>query len=383
MTRPVTILTHEFFPRRGGAATYVEEMAAALARAGREVEVWAPEDPALASRAWPFAVHAIDVRGTQDWGDRVRLARRLEAARDRLAGRILYLPEAGPQRTWLYYQLRRRQSPGPLVLTLHGTEIKRFCAMAHRRALFRRLLDRADRIGVVSRYVRGLLLERFPEMEPRTVLAYAGIRRLPAANGRGAANGSSGSTTPPGGEGRRCVLLTVARIHPRKGQSAVVEALARLPRAQRELFEYRVVGPTVDAAYLQEMTGLAQAARVKLRVDGPLDDDALEQAYRDADVFVMTSEDLDDSIEGLGLVYLDAAARGLPVVAHDVGGVSEAVSHGVTGLVVPPWNRDALAAALLELAEDEVSRREFGRAGRLRASGYSWDDTASTLFAGI
>jgi glycosyltransferase involved in cell wall biosynthesis len=94
----------------------------------------------------------------------------------------------------------------------------------------------------------------------------------------------------------------------------------------------------------------------------------------------MTSVNHGHSIEGFGLVYLEAAAHGLPVVAHDVGGVSEAVNDGVTGLLVPPHRPAQLAAAFERLIHDEALRHRMGDAGREWAGRNCWKQSAAALF---
>jgi glycosyltransferase involved in cell wall biosynthesis len=71
-------------------------------------------------------------------------------------------------------------------------------------------------------------------------------------------------------------------------------------------------------------------------------------------------------MEGLGTSLLDAMAFARPIVATTAGGIPDAVEHGVTGLLVPPADPAALAAALVELIEDAPRRAELGRAGRVR-----------------
>ena len=94
----------------------------------------------------------------------------------------------------------------------------------------------------------------------------------------------------------------------------------------------------------------------------------------------MTSVHQDNSVEGFGLVYLEAAAHGLPVVAHDVGGVSDAVQDGTTGLLVPPDRPAQLAAAFEKLIHDAELRRKLGEAGRAWARRNSWQSSAEALF---
>jgi glycosyltransferase involved in cell wall biosynthesis len=94
----------------------------------------------------------------------------------------------------------------------------------------------------------------------------------------------------------------------------------------------------------------------------------------------MTSVNLDHSVEGFGLVYLEAAAHGLPVVAHDVGGVAEAVVDGETGILVPPDRPARLAAAFESLIHDPGLRRRLGEAGRAWSTRNRWHDAAAQLF---
>jgi glycosyltransferase involved in cell wall biosynthesis len=93
----------------------------------------------------------------------------------------------------------------------------------------------------------------------------------------------------------------------------------------------------------------------------------------------MTSINHESSVEGFGLVYLEASAHGLPVVAHAVGGVPEAVVDGVTGLLVPPVNLPALTAAFQRLVTDAELRRTLGTNGQEWARRNCWIRSADVL----
>jgi phosphatidylinositol alpha-1,6-mannosyltransferase len=157
--------------------------------------------------------------------------------------------------------------------------------------------------------------------------------------------------------------------------------LQMLPPELRRRIEYWVVGGQSKGNY---ETTLRVAAAVQsdlvVRFFGNLPDDELAGVYDGADIFAMTSVNLDRSIEGFGLVYLEAAAHGLPVVAHDVGGVSEAVADNVTGLLVPPNRPVQLAAAFEKLIHDPVLRKKLGAAGREWAMRNCWKESAEALF---
>ena len=271
----------------------------------------------------------------------------------------------------MYLQIVQEIPAEGLVVTLHGSEIKRFCSPFHRRILFRRLLGRAHRIGVVSSYVKGLLLAEFPELEPKTVLA-PGAPRVdidPASP-----HGLDRSTSAP------TILLTVARIHPRKGQLAVLEALSRLPADKRKCIEYRIAGPVTRPGYLRKLKRFARARGLALRYLGSLDGKGLSEAYGDADIFIMTSVDYPRSVEGFGLGYLEASAQGLPIIAHRIGGVEDAVRAGETGILIDPDDREGLARAITELVDRADLRRTLGEAGRRWAKRFSWHATARKLF---
>jgi phosphatidylinositol alpha-1,6-mannosyltransferase len=134
----------------------------------------------------------------------------------------------------------------------------------------------------------------------------------------------------------RLVVLTVGRLHPRKGQLETLEALQALAPRFRQKIEYWIVGGHSKSNYEHTLRERAAGSDLKVRFFGELPDDELDRVYDRADIFAMTSIDYRHSIEGFGLVYLEAAAHGLPVVAHTIGGVAEAVVDGVTGLCVPP-----------------------------------------------
>jgi glycosyltransferase involved in cell wall biosynthesis len=95
----------------------------------------------------------------------------------------------------------------------------------------------------------------------------------------------------------------------------------------------------------------------------------------------LPAETLKNRIEGYGLALLDAAAMGVPVVATDCGGISEAVQHCRTGLIVPPGDKQAFVDAVLQITQDETSWSQFSLAAREYAQRKSWNEVAEKLFA--
>jgi glycosyltransferase involved in cell wall biosynthesis len=159
------------------------------------------------------------------------------------------------------------------------------------------------------------------------------------------------------------LLLSVTRLsradREGKGIDLVLQALpavfAHCPGAR-----YRVVGGGGDLPRLAELVrqlGLEE----RTELPGARRDDALRQAYKEADVFVLPTQ-----VEGFGVVFLEAMYDRLPVVAVRASATPEVVEDGVTGLLVSPGNAEELAGALTALLSDPVRRRAMGKAGRRR-----------------
>ena len=368
---PVTLITHEFYPRRGGIATFAEEIARASADLGHEVEVWAQAAPPSARKAdWPFQLRRLPLRGTQDLSCQFQLARELIRQRRRLRRGTVYLPEPGPMLTMMLLQFFRAFRPQRLVLTFHGSEILSFAASPLRRRLAGGLIRRATRVSTLSTYTQELLLDHFPGAADKITLTPGALR-------------SDFAVVAPRQRAPRekVVILTVGRLHPRKGQLQTLEALQALPASVRSRLEYWIAGGQSKGGYEETLRERAAGCPdLAVRFFGNLPDDELSQVYEDADIFAMTSLQLDRSVEGFGLVYLEAAAHGLPVVAHHVGGVADAVVDGRTGLLVPENRPAQLAAAFERLIHERDLRLRLGEAGRDWARRNCWKASAAALF---
>jgi phosphatidylinositol alpha-1,6-mannosyltransferase len=367
--RPIFLITHEFFPKRGGIATFTEEIARASTHLGYDVEVWAQSATPEEEKEWPFRLRRMPLKGSHDLTCQLRLAREVIRERRRLRHATVYLPEPGPMLAMMLLQFIRGFRPDQLVLTFHGSEILRFSRNPWTRHLGRRLIRHATRISTLSSYTQELLCDRFPEAEGKTFLTPGALRADFAVVPRSA-------PTPRD----RIVVLTVGRLHPRKGQLLTLRALRALAPEFRQRIEYWLVGSHPRAGYERELRQEAAVADFPIRFLGDVPDEELSRIYDRADIFAMTSINHGDSIEGFGLVYLEAAAHGLPIVAHDVGGVRDAVADGVTGLLVPPERPAQLAAAFEKLITDSPLRRQLGEAGREWSRRNCWKESAQALF---
>lgn len=369
--RALVLVTHEFFPHRGGIAVYAAEMARAAHQLGYAVEVWAPALPAGAAEAtWPFQVRRLPLAGDHGLLSQWRMARELLQQRDRLRSATLYIPEPGPLLAMLLLQYFDTLRPAQLLLTFHGSEIQRLASRWPLRWSTTHLLQKAARISVVSHFARDLLQKYFPAAAHKVVVTPGALRTDLA----------TASAIPVTAPREKLIILTVARLNPRKGQLEVITALKALPAARRREIEYWLVGAHSKENYDVALDQAAAEADFPVKFLGDIPDEQLGAIYAQSDIFAMTSMPHRHSVEGFGLVYLEAGSHGLPVIAHAIGGVPEAVVDGETGLLVAPGDGPALTAAFARLLGDPALRRRLGDAGRVRAWRHSWRDSAQALF---
>jgi phosphatidylinositol alpha-1,6-mannosyltransferase len=165
-------------------------------------------------------------------------------------------------------------------------------------------------------------------------------------------------------EGKK-VLLTVGRLVPRKGHDMVIRALpAVLEKVPQAV--YVIVGRGPEEARLRQ---LARQLGVEERVvfTGYVPDGELVAYYDLCDVFVMVNRDEPNDVEGFGIAFIEACARGKPVIGGRSGGATHAVVDGITGLLVDPYNVKEIGDSLIEVLTNGQLAAILGGNGRRRA----------------
>ena len=212
----------------------------------------------------------------------------------------------------------------------------------------RRNTERADVVMVPSQYSAGVAADVYAVPRARLAVVPEPIDLAEWRRRFGAARG------PRTG---RPTVLCVARLYPRKHVDDLLVAAdllrRRIPRAQVRIVGDGPEGPKIRA--LHRRLGLGDTVVLL----GHVDRNALALEYSRADCFCLPTVQ-----EGFGLVFAEAMAAGLPVVACRAAAVPELVRHGETGVLVEPRNRAALADALAALLDDERMRKEMGMAGQ-------------------
>jgi phosphatidylinositol alpha-1,6-mannosyltransferase len=182
------------------------------------------------------------------------------------------------------------------------------------------------------------------------------------------------------------VLVTIGRLHKRKGHDKVMEALPAV-RARFPAVKYLVVGdstgaPLEDADELHRLAGRLELQDT-VRFVGAAPSSELAAYYSAADLFVMPNRQIGEEIEGFGMCFLEAAACGRACVAGDSGGSVDAVRHEKTGLVVDGTDAGNVAQAIIRLLADGEERRSFEEAAPAWAAEFAWDRVYERFEAAI
>ncbi|HUC33465.1 MAG TPA: glycosyltransferase family 4 protein, partial [Ilumatobacteraceae bacterium] len=175
------------------------------------------------------------------------------------------------------------------------------------------------------------------------------------------------------------LVVSISRLVPRKGFDTAIRAAALL-RSSRPSLVLAISGGGRDERRLK---ALADQLHAPVRFLGRVPNDDLPKLYGCADVYAMLCRNRWGGLEqeGFGIVFLEAAACGVPQVAGNSGGAAEAVEDGVSGLVVrKPDDPRAVATAFEQLLDDPAAARRMGAAGRARAvREFSYDVLADRL----
>jgi glycosyltransferase involved in cell wall biosynthesis len=245
-------------------------------------------------------------------------------------------------------------SPAPAVLVPHAKRLQQVVLMhmpiggARERAV----LAAAAAVITTSDWTRQWLRERHGLAVERIHVAEPGVDPAPLATG-----------TPAGG-----ALLCVAAVTPGKGHDVLLDALATVTDLAWQCTCVGSLDRDPEHAARVQRRANDRVEFTGARTGGPLD-----RAYAAADLLVLASH-----AETYGMVITEALARGVPVLATDVGGVREALGEG--GLLVPAGDPDALGAALRHWLSDADLRARLRRAARERRAGlHGWEVTAAAI----
>ncbi|MGW0284975.1 glycosyltransferase family 4 protein [Streptomyces sp. NPDC003236] len=373
------IVTNDFPPRPGGIQAFLHNMALRLdpERLVVYASTWKRgQEGARATAAFddeqPFTV----VR------DRTTMLLPTPAATRRATG---LLREHGCTSVWfgaaaplgLMAPALRRAGAERLVATTHGHEAG-WAQLPAARQLLRRIGESTDTLTYLGEYTRSRIATALTEDAARR------MTQLPPGVDEKTFHPDSGGDEVRARLGltERPVVVCVSRLVPRKGQDTLIRAMPRILAAEPDAVLLIVGG----GPYERDLRRMARETGVEasVRFTGAVPWAELPAHYGAGDVFAMPCRTrrggLD--VEGLGIVYLEASATGLPVVAGDSGGAPDAVLDGETGWVVRGGEPAEAAERITALLGDAGLRRRMGERGRQWVEErWRWDLLAEKLRA--
>ncbi|MDA5146423.1 glycosyltransferase family 4 protein [Streptomyces sp. AD681] len=375
--RKTLIVTNDFPPRPGGIQAFLHNMALRLD----------PERLVVYASTWKRSREGVEATAAFDAEqpftvvrDRTTMLLPTPGATRRAAG---LLREHGCTSVWfgaaaplgLMAPALRRAGAERLVATTHGHEAG-WAQLPAARQLLRRIGESTDTITYLGEYTRSRIAGALtPEAAARMVQLPPGVdeKTFHPASGGDEVRARLGLTERP-------VVVCVSRLVPRKGQDTLIRAMPRILAAEPDAVLLIVGGGPYekDLRRLAEETGVAAS----VHFTGAVPWSELPAHYGAGDVFAMPCRTrrggLD--VEGLGIVYLEASATGLPVVAGDSGGAPDAVLDGETGWVVRGEDPNESADRITTLLADPQLRRRMGERGRTWVEEkWRWDLLAEHL----
>jgi phosphatidyl-myo-inositol dimannoside synthase len=362
----ILLVTNDFPPRVGGIQSYLWNIYEGLSKTDVHVRVLAPRYQGDEQFDRSAGVEVIRYPHAMIWPSPALRRRARDLARDVdvvAFGAVLPMNLIGSQ-------LRK-----PVILHTHGFEVA-WARVPGMVQLLRRIAQPAASITVVSEFTRHPIERALGARVPLHLLR-TGVDLetfTPDADGK--------AIRERYGLGDRPVVVCVSRLVARKGQDQIVRALpavrARVPDATA-----LIVGDGPARARLERLAR-SQGLTNAVVFTGEVPHEELSAHYAAGDIFAMPcrSRFAGLEVEGLGLVYLEAAACARAVITGDSGGAPEAVRQGETGFAVPGRDTRALADAIARLLGDPSGTRAMGSAGRRYVEEHHrWDDVVARFGA--
>jgi phosphatidylinositol alpha-1,6-mannosyltransferase len=261
----------------------------------------------------------------------------------------------------------------PLLIFCHGDEISQTDQRRYQPRLRNFIYRQADAIVAANQFAcDGLARIGIPEEKIHKLTPGVELENLHPRAQR------SDLMQRYGLKGAR-VLLTVARLVPRKGHQIVLEALPKVLAAVPNV-KYLIAGNGPERLKLEELVGDLHLEK-SVVFAGDISHDEICDFYNLCDVFVMANRlEPGGDVESFGMVFTEANAVGKPVVGGRSGGTAEAIIEGKTGFLVDPEDSDDVAGRLILLLKDEELSRRMGVAGldRVRTD-FNWNTRAQAF----
>ncbi|MDB6086159.1 MAG: hypothetical protein JWN43_4040 [Gammaproteobacteria bacterium] len=376
----IVLMVDRYLPHAGGSRVYYHNLYSRVAESGEDrVRVLTSQVPGWREFDGNYCKPELEVRRSGRalpdlrylyWPRALGTIARLGRDVSRSKPDVIHCGDLLPQ--GLAALLLKRRHDLPYLAYCHGEEVPLTEPRRFQKTLRDRIYHAADHVVAACEYAREQLLTiGIPEARITKILPGVDLERFRPGPKRAALLERYHLGSGP-------IILTVARLTPRKGHLLVLRALAKaLSRVPN--VTYVVAGTGPERQSLQREVERLRIAHA-VRFAGHVSEDDLVGLYQLADIFVMMNRDVAGDVEGFGMAFLEASACGKPVIGGRSGGTAESIVHGRTGFRIDPDEPELISARLEELLLSPEMRQKIGEAGlRYAREGFRWSSRAAEL----
>lgn len=358
----ITILTTEFKPYPGGVATYVYNVANELSKQGHDITilVFFNYGEKVETEGYGFKVKSV-------FSESYSNLKLFKLFAWLIFNRWKYQPDC-----WIAADYRTMFASsfipflGRKYCVMHGTDARaRLITIFNYIPFFKPLLQ-FGKVVCNSKFTKSLVLQNHKYLnENKVVVSYlgSGDTKNTDRNFRTELNLAD-----------KFILLSVGRLERRKGLEYSIKAVLELPENIKSSLVYIIAGKVVDSSYHEAITALIEKGEGVVKYLGVIEESLLISLYEKSNVFLHTAITDEKSVEGFGLVLVEAAKYGLPVITTHVDAIPEVVIDGKTGFVVDEKNIHGISAKIATLYSNSDLLIKISDSAKKNADRFSWSE---------
>ena len=361
LNKVIIITTQCFFPKIGGIEALMTGMAEAMSISGKVIVIADGKSTSSDSKK------KYEIIRFNDWKP-IRRIRKSNYVKKLCADNNVKAIYADSWKSIEYLDKLNI----PIIVLAHGTEIQKnigFLSLYKylKQKRIKKSYQNSFKIAANSTYTKELIINSLGVDNDKITVIHPGIDiydKFINANTINKINNLINSSGP--------VLLTLARLEHRKGHIVILEALSRLISKYPNLLYFIAGDGNFKKTIKNKVSELGLKNNVKFL--GWITEPEKSVLLKNTDLFIMTPHIEKESVEGFGMVFIDAAFHGIATLGTDNGGISDAIINGKTGLIAKTSDLNDITSKIDELLSDKTKRIKLGLAGQKNAyARFTWD----------
>lgn len=361
LNKVIIITTQCFFPKIGGIEALMTGMAEAMSISGKVIVIADGKSTSSDSKK------KYEIIRFNDWKP-IRRIRKSNYVKKLCADNNVKAIYADSWKSIEYLDKLNI----PIIVLAHGTEIQKnigFLSLYKylKQKRIKKSYQNSFKIAANSTYTKELIINSLGVDNDKITVIHPGIDiydKFINANTINKINNLINSSGP--------VLVTLARLEHRKGHIVILEALSRLISKYPNLLYFIAGDGNFKKTIKNKVSELGLKNNVKFL--GWITEPEKSVLLKNTDLFIMTPHIEKESVEGFGMVFIDAAFHGIATLGTDNGGISDAIINGKTGLIAKTSDLNDITSKIDELLSDKTKRIKLGLAGQKNAyARFTWD----------